>query len=387
MPSSTHDTSVEAGPSRSGLVPGPSPYHESSQFIHWRYSPSKLSSMRSNLNSKSVEVARRNTELEKEAQISLGHDFQDPPPPAVYLTVDDELLLLRFYCSQITTVCRHGFGLPDIVETTAISYLKRFYLKNSVMEWHPKVIMPTCLFLAAKTTNYPVLVDQFISKFSKLTTKDVLEKEFLVAQSLGFEFWVRSSEKSLRGWSLEMQKQPTPPPMDVIQKTISAALGHLSTSLFTDAEFIFSPSQISLACLHLANQLFVEDFLDQRYEAAATASSKVETTVGDAGDEGSSQEVVLAFGIPKDRLMDIVAQVEVMVLAVSGEIDLKRVKEVDRRLKQCTNPEKVPGTALYLKRKQEKEQADLAAKANKSLKTRGIMPTSDISFGEVLSAP
>lgn len=161
-------TLSEAGPSKPSLTPGPSAYHESSQFRHWRFSPSTLDRIRSELNTKSVEVARRNTELEKvniqsrpitghvlrgsplltigwripqEAQKSLGHDIADPPPAATYLTVNDELLLLRFYCSQVSRICREGFGLPEVVESTAISYVKRFYLKNSVMEWHPKIIM------------------------------------------------------------------------------------------------------------------------------------------------------------------------------------------------------------------------------------------------------
>lgn len=58
-------TPSEAGPSKSSLIPGPSAYHESSQFRHWRFSPSTLNRIRSELNTKSVEVARRNTELEK----------------------------------------------------------------------------------------------------------------------------------------------------------------------------------------------------------------------------------------------------------------------------------------------------------------------------------
>jgi cyclin H len=28
-------------------------------------------------------------------------------------------------------------GLAEEVEATAVSYLKRFYLKNTVMDWHP----------------------------------------------------------------------------------------------------------------------------------------------------------------------------------------------------------------------------------------------------------
>jgi cyclin H len=64
---------------------------------------------------------------------------------------------------------------------------------------------PTCLFLAAKTTNYPVPIDVFVQKIAKLQPSDVLDTEFLVAQSLAFEFWVRGAEKALRGWGLEFQ--------------------------------------------------------------------------------------------------------------------------------------------------------------------------------------
>lgn len=77
--------------------------------------------------------------------------LKDPPPTSEYLSVDDELLLLRFYCSQCSVICRKGFGLPEVVESTAISYLKRFYLKNSLMEWHPKNIM--CVVLSRRNRD------------------------------------------------------------------------------------------------------------------------------------------------------------------------------------------------------------------------------------------
>lgn len=64
---------------------------------------------------------------------------------------------------------------------------------------------PTCLFLAAKTTNFPIPIDTFVNQIAKLTASDVLDTEFLVAQSLSFEFWARGAEKPLRGWSLEFQ--------------------------------------------------------------------------------------------------------------------------------------------------------------------------------------
>ena len=53
-------------------------------------------------------------------------------------------------------------------------------------------------------------MDSFISKFAKCQPCDILDTEFLVAQSLSFEFWVRGPEKALRGWALELQVCPLP---------------------------------------------------------------------------------------------------------------------------------------------------------------------------------
>lgn len=115
-------------------------YQETSQYLHWRYTSTELASIRSELNAKSVELVTRNSKLEEAAQAELGNEFV-PPPPTQYLSVDEELLLLKPYISQISTICQKGFGLPEVVESTAISYIKRFYLKNGVMDWHPKTIM------------------------------------------------------------------------------------------------------------------------------------------------------------------------------------------------------------------------------------------------------
>ncbi len=116
-----------------------------------------------------------------------------------------------------------------------------------------------------------------------------------------------------------------------IQKAFPAALEHLQASRLSDSEFLFTPSQIGLACFHLADAPLIDDFLSWRYES--------DTSI---------------YGIEKDRLVGILSEVEEVVREVgTGEVDLKKVKEVDKRLRGCTNPEKIPGTALcvlYLSR-------------------------------------
>jgi cyclin H len=47
---------------------------------------------------------------------------------------------VKLYISKITQLCGL-FRFPEEVEATAVSYLKRFYLKNTVMDWHPKNVM------------------------------------------------------------------------------------------------------------------------------------------------------------------------------------------------------------------------------------------------------
>lgn len=66
----------------------------------------------------------------------------DPPTPdsVEYLTVSDELSLVTYYLTQVPLLCR-ALKYPEAVDATAVSYLKRFYLRNTCMDYHPKNIM------------------------------------------------------------------------------------------------------------------------------------------------------------------------------------------------------------------------------------------------------
>ena len=63
----------------------------------------------------------------------------------------------------------------------------------------------TALFLATKTTNNPISLESYTSRIPKTTPSDVLDLEFLVAQSLGFDFNVWHAHRALWGFWLDMQ--------------------------------------------------------------------------------------------------------------------------------------------------------------------------------------
>lgn len=55
-------------------------------------------------------------------------------------------MLVAFYASSISTIIaggglNNGRPIPSTIEGVAITFLKRFYLRTSVLDWHPKVIM------------------------------------------------------------------------------------------------------------------------------------------------------------------------------------------------------------------------------------------------------
>lgn len=117
------------------------------------------------------------------------------------------------------------------------------------------------------------------------------------------------------------------------------ALGQVRASRLTDAELVYTPSQIALACLHIAAPT----------AAAQWASWKGNEDV--LGILGGVQDIIRKEGNvpPVDDTM----------------------REIDRRLRICKNPEKVVGSKEYVamqEKKAKKAEAKRARKAHASQK-------------------
>ena len=63
----------------------------------------------------------------------------------------------------------------------------------------------TALFLATKTTNHPIALESYASHIPRTSPSDVLDLEFLVAQSLSFDFAVWHPHRALWGIWLDVQ--------------------------------------------------------------------------------------------------------------------------------------------------------------------------------------
>ncbi|KAG8951612.1 hypothetical protein FRC04_005899 [Tulasnella sp. 424] len=307
-------------------------YEGSTQFRHWRFSNTALAKLRASQNADAV------------AKIQNAFEDESPGSSSAiqFLSADEEYLLVKLYISKISQLCAH-FRFPEEVEATAVSYLKRFYLRNTVMDYHPKNVMLTAIFLAAKTSNNPIGIEQYVHSIPKTKPADVLDLEFLVAQSLRFEFTVWHAHRALWGIWLDAQSLSTFN-QATADDEYGQALERVRASRMTDAELIFTPSQIALACLHSVSPAIAEQWIDLKSPNSA------------------------------DAVMETVSRIQEIIDTQSGPPDLAMVKDIDRRLKICTNPEKVVGSKAYLA-KQAEIEAEAARKRAK--KAEGLRATMD----------
>ncbi|KAG7099357.1 hypothetical protein E1B28_001213 [Marasmius oreades] len=326
-------------------------YEGSTQFKNWRYSHSRLAQIRSTLNEAAVSVIRTTFEA------------YEPGSSAnvTFLTADEESLLVTFYATMITQICGR-FRFPEEVEATAVSYLKRFYLKNTVMDWHPKNVMLTAVFLATKTTNNPISLEVYTSHIPKASASDVLDLEFLIAQSLGFEFAVWHAHRALWGIWLDLQSLPdTTSNSEATRSPVyTSAVSHVRSSRLTDAELVYTPSQVALAALSMADRDLALKWLK------------------------SKQDKLRSDADHSPNIMESIDNITNLIRKHGHAPDVEAVREVDRRLKLCKNPEKVVGTKAYLARQAEEDKKAEDRRIRKADVQKEATTDGD-PFGEVLA--
>ncbi|CAE6418887.1 unnamed protein product [Rhizoctonia solani] len=338
------DTPTNTESSAPPPPPKQSLYESSTQFKHWRFSPEQLAKSRRELNHAAVESLKKLLEQEEPGSTSTVQ----------FLTPEEERALVVYYARVIGSMCVR-IGLSEEVEATATSYLKRFYLKNTVMDWHPMNVTITILFLATKTSNMPISLDYYVSKLpsGKTEAADVLALEFLVAQSLNFEFSVWHAHRALWGIVLDVQSIPEID-QESTKHTHSSALQHSRNSRLTDAELIYTPSQIAMACLYLADPHLAETYLSQK---------------------GSG------------NMLSVVQEAARMIERDGKGTEVGLVREIDFRLKTCKNPERVKGSKAYEARQ---AKADAAADKKRTLKATASLEarmSQDEMFGPSISLP
>ena len=263
-----------------------------------------------------------------------------------------------------------------------MQYLKRFYLSNSPMTYHPKQMMPSVLFLSTKTENNYISLNKFAEKLPKTKAEDVVAPEFLLTQGLRFTFDVRHPHRGLEGGFMELvalakgNGHPTPGNValssssleemielapaerggkktkfseDVVAR-IQTAHGKAkdtlkSSALLTDVYFLYTPSQIWLSSLMLVDEPLARFYLDTKFPTLSPLKTKLLVTL-----EACAAELK---GSPS---------------AEPGEVEMKELLKIDKKLYKCRNPEKIDLVQINKAQKREGEEHGLDEKVVKKRK-------------------
>lgn len=222
-------------------------YRQSSQFRLWSYSPSKLRELRTKTN----DLARQ--------QITPRLS-SDPAPD--FLTPDEEARLLKYFTIELIRAAQFC-ELPSEIRATAAIFLRRFYVTNSVMTYPPTDLLKTSLFFGCKAEGFFYKLHKFAEKFPDTTGEQIIAGEFLLCQGIRFAFDVRHPFRALEGAILELRRL-----LPAEEARISKAQTHARevlkfSSLVTDVYFHYTPSQIMMAALSMADPGLVDLLVPQ----------------------------------------------------------------------------------------------------------------------------
>ncbi|GAB4830287.1 Cyclin-C1-2 [Ancistrocladus abbreviatus] len=139
------------------------------------------------------------------------------------------------------------------VVATAITYMRRVYTRKSMTEYDPRLVAPTCLYLAAKAEESTVQTRMLVFCMRKLytddkhryETKDILEMEMKILEALDYYLVVFHPYRSL----MQLLQDAGMGDRDSIHFT----WGLVNDTYKMDLILIHPPHLIALACIHIAS--------------------------------------------------------------------------------------------------------------------------------------
>ncbi|TRY66282.1 hypothetical protein DNTS_006428 [Danionella cerebrum] len=216
-------------------------YHNSSQKKFWTYEREE------NLNKLRLEA---NQKFSSKALSSGKPGIKE----STLLDEQEEKLLFRHYEKRLLDFCATFKPvMPKSVVGTACMYFRRFYLNNSLMEYHPRTIMLTCAYLSCKVDEFNVSSTQFVGNLQESPAgqeralEQILEYELLLIQQLNFHLVVHNPYRPLEGFLIDLKTRfPLLENPEMLRKS---AEDFLNRAALTDAGLLFSPSQIAFTAI------------------------------------------------------------------------------------------------------------------------------------------
>ncbi|XP_023338725.1 cyclin-H-like isoform X1 [Eurytemora carolleeae] len=248
-----------------------------------------------------------------------------------YLSQEEEMQVLGYFEAKLAEFCtKFKPPMPKAVKGTAFHYFKRFYLKNSIMDYHPKEILVTSVYLATKVEEFNVSITQFVANVQgnqERATKIILNNELLLLKELNFNLTIHNPFRAVEGLLIDLKTRCSYlENVDSFRPDIDTFLDQV---FLTDAVLIYAPAQIALAAI---------------IHAASRQKQNLDSYVTDLLFKGQGTNAIRT-------IVTCVRQIRILVKEVKEPV--KGIKALCEKLEACRNQDNNPDSAAYKRKLEE----------------------------------
>uniref|UniRef100_A0A5K3FM75 Proteasome subunit alpha type n=1 Tax=Mesocestoides corti TaxID=53468 RepID=A0A5K3FM75_MESCO len=332
-------------------------YVTSTQLYNWRFTTDELANQRQECNAAARKRLAPVTKANADASQGGVSNAEAEP---LLLTAEDELIIVKRYI-LIMKELFHKFEepkLPPDVFGFAATYFKRFYLNNSVMDYFPREMMLTALYLACKAADFPLGLQTFTSHIPRNRERYsdfIVNSELFLMEKLQYDLWIHTPYRPLCGLIVDLVayqnalrerrgQKPVEDAASLVATLKAEGYEIIHTWFQTDLCLTHPPSQFALAVLlelgRTRPELEVEAFV--RDEVCGCAPLKSDEPCGDSS-RGEENQPSVQSGEPTPQqqwsnLSEKMEHIQAMIAEFEFLEDLSQTGEEEAVLLQCRNP-------------------------------------------------
>jgi len=318
-------------------------YRHSSQYRIWSFTKDNLRERRQQTNQRAIALINEKLGkfIEEKKSTLTEDELQTLRAKASPLSMEEEFQLINFYSKKVQVIAQH-LNLPTEVIATSITFFRRFFLDNSVMEFDPKNLVHTTIFLACKSENYFISVDSFAKK-AKSNREAILKYEFKLVESLKFSLLYHHPYKPLHGFFLDIQNiLYGKVDLKYIGQIYDRCKKKITDALLTDIVYLFTPPQITLAIILMEDEQLISRYLEMKFGKDITNNTEDEKKeenkdVNETKPGKTEDKTKTPNDIELDKLLVVIGQC-VDVLEKSESVTTEDAKRVAAKNYYCQNP-------------------------------------------------
>lgn len=237
------------------------------------------------------------------------------------------------------------------------------------MEYHPKLVLLTCLFLAAKSENFFISIASFSKRIPKTTPESILSLEFEILQSLQFTLFVHHPFRPLYGFFFDIQEAlKGEVTAKELGKVYDNARNLINEAIISDAVYYYTPPQIALACLREVDEGLTMKYLEKKFKKEKSEEDiEVKEELQEKTEDEESKPKQENISDHYDILVKTITQCQ-EVIRTAQDPTKEEATVIDKKVQYCLNP------SIVLKRKREGETPD-ANDPNKRQRTESVEPS------------